>query len=230
LHSWQESDLSELLSFDPSSIGAASPEVEAEGPQSTEIIGRLNRIKELLSTPIEALVQTSDEVKQILDEVEAQVPEALLIQLWSAGHLSFFRKRVELARRRIETRRAQAPLKADIASRCQALNQKKSALDAKADTSTADQKLESLKKELAYHEARVRETKQSIQEHEDSMAASKREVDELQSQLKAELEELRSLNRQIVAGEDKEDEAVIAEADRVRADAIRAIDDFLSSV
>jgi chromosome segregation ATPase len=158
-----------------------------------------------------------------------QLPETLLIKLWPAGHLLFFRKQVELARRRIEAHRAQTPLKADIASKCQALNEKKSALDAKADTSTADQRLEALKKELAYYEARVQDTKQLIQEQEDSIAASKHEADELQSQLKTELEELRSLSQQIVAGEDKDDEAVIAEADRVRVDAIRAIDEFLSS-
>jgi hypothetical protein len=78
-----------LLSFDPSSIGAASPEAEAESPQPTEIAGRLNRIKELLSAPIEVLVQTSDEVKQVLDEVRTQLSEALLIKLWPAGHLLF---------------------------------------------------------------------------------------------------------------------------------------------
>jgi hypothetical protein len=72
------------------SIGAVSPEAEAEDPQPTETAGRLNRIKELLSAPIEALVQTSDEVKQILDKVRAQLPEALHIKLWPAGHFPFF--------------------------------------------------------------------------------------------------------------------------------------------
>jgi ABC-type transporter Mla subunit MlaD len=82
--------LSGLLLFDPLSIRAASPEAEARGPQPTEIVSRLDRIKELLSAPIEALVQNSDEVKQLLDEVRAQLPEALRIKLWPAGHLPFF--------------------------------------------------------------------------------------------------------------------------------------------
>jgi hypothetical protein len=90
--------LSGLLLFDPLSIGAASPEVEAGGPQPTEIASRLNRIKELLSAPIEALVQDSDEVKQILDEVRTQLAEALRIKLWPAEHLPFFREQVESAR------------------------------------------------------------------------------------------------------------------------------------
>jgi GTPase involved in cell partitioning and DNA repair len=109
------------------------------------------------------------------------------------------------------------------------VNKKKSVLDAKADTSTADQKLEALRKELAYYEARVQDTKQLIREQEDSITASKREADELQGQLKNELEELQTLSRQMVAGEDKDDEAVIAEADQAKADALRAIEEILDS-
>jgi hypothetical protein len=83
LHLCQKFDLSGLLSFDPCSVGVARPEAEAEtaGSQPTELIGRLHRIKELLSAPVEALVQTSDEVKHLLNEVETQLPEALLIKL-----------------------------------------------------------------------------------------------------------------------------------------------------
>jgi hypothetical protein len=36
-----------------------------------------------------------------------------------------------------------------------------------------------------------------------------------------------TLSRQIVLGEDKDDEAAITEADRVRLEAIAAIDEFL---
>jgi hypothetical protein len=47
------------------------------------------------------------------------------------------------------------------------------------------------------------------------------------TQLKTELVELSTLSRQIVLGEHKDDEAAIAEADRVRLEAIAAIDEFL---
>jgi hypothetical protein len=59
------------------------------------------------------------------------------------------------------------------------------------------------------------------------MASSKQEAEDLTTQLKAELAELSILSRQIVSGEDKDDEAAIAEADRVRLKAIGAIDEFL---
>jgi hypothetical protein len=42
-----------------------------------------------------------------------------------------------------------------------------------------------------------------------------------------ELTELSTLSWQVVSGEDKDDEAAIAEADRVRLEAIAAIDEFL---
>jgi hypothetical protein len=45
--------------------------------------------------------------------------------------------------------------------------------------------------------------------------------------LKTELTELSVLSWQIVSGEDKDDEAVIAEADRIHLEAIAAIDEFL---
>jgi hypothetical protein len=49
----------------------------------------------------------------------------------------------------------------------------------------------------------------------------------LTTQLKTELAELSTLSRQIVLGEEKDDEAVIAEADHVRLEAIGAINEFL---
>jgi hypothetical protein len=48
----------------------------------------------------------------------------------------------------------------------------------------------------------------------------------LTTQLKTELVELSILSRQIVSGEDKDDEAAIEEADHVHLTAIGAIDEF----
>jgi hypothetical protein len=53
------------------------------------------------------------------------------------------------------------------------------------------------------------------------------EAEDLTTQLKTELAELSTLNWQIVLGEDKDDKAAIAKADRVRLEAIGAIDEFL---
>jgi prefoldin subunit 5 len=59
------------------------------------------------------------------------------------------------------------------------------------------------------------------------MASSKQEVEDLATQLKTLLAELSILSRQIVSGEDKDDEAANAEVDRVRLEAIGGIDEFL---
>jgi hypothetical protein len=59
------------------------------------------------------------------------------------------------------------------------------------------------------------------------MASSKQEAEDLTTQLKIELAELRILSQQIISGEDKDDEAAIAEADSVHLEAIGAIDEFL---
>jgi hypothetical protein len=118
-------------------------------------------------------------------------------------------------------------LKANIAERCQSLNEKKAVLDAKANTSAHSQWLYLLEKELEDLKTRVRATEQRIQEEKDLIASSKREVEALTAQLKVHLAELSALSKQVVLGVDEEDEAVIVEADHVHLEAIDAIDEFL---
>jgi hypothetical protein len=112
-------------------------------------------------------------VKHLSEEIEPQLPKVLQIKLWLAGHLPFFQAKVEKARRRIEARRSQASLKADIVESCQLVNDKKVALDAKTDTSTSSQRLELLEKELEDLKERVRATEWLIQDEKNLIASSK---------------------------------------------------------
>jgi hypothetical protein len=129
--------------------------------------------------------------------------------------------------RRIEARRSHASLKADVAKRCRLVNDKKVVLDAKTNTSVSSQRLELLEKELEDLKERARATERLIQHEKNLIVSSKQEAEDLTTQLKIELAELSALSRQIVSGEDKDDEAAITEANRVRLDAIAAIDEFL---
>ena len=128
----------------------------------------------------------------------------------------------------MEARRSQASLKADITQKCKALNQKKATLDIKADVSANMNRLNLLKKELAELEAKVRTTKELIQAEETSIANSKQETQEITKQIQAQFAEISTLSRQIVTGDDKDDEAIIARADAVRTEAIHAIEEFLN--
>jgi hypothetical protein len=184
---FQGLSLSELLAFDPTSIGSAIIEVDDPQQDLTSVASQLLRVKGLLSAPIDALVQDSSAVRKILEEIKYQLPAVLQIKLWPTGHLPFFRTRVEQARHRIETRRSQAPLKANIAERCWSLNEKKAVLDAKADTSMHSQRLHLLDKELEDIKAKVRATEQCIQEEKNLIASSKWEIEALTAQLKVEL-------------------------------------------
>jgi hypothetical protein len=134
---------------------------------------------------------------------------------------------VEKARRRIEACRSQASLKVDIAERCRVVNDKKAALDAKADTSVSTQRFGLLERELEDLKERVRATEQLIQDEKNLIASSKQEAKDLTTQLKIEFTELSVLSRQIVLGEDMDDEVAITEVDRVRLEAIWVIDEFL---
>jgi hypothetical protein len=105
-------------------------------------------MKDPLSALIDTLVQDSDKMKQLFEEIKPQLPEVLQIKLWPAGHLPFFWAKVEKARHRIEARHSHASLKANIAERCRLVNDKKTTLDAKTDTSVSSQRLELLEREL----------------------------------------------------------------------------------
>jgi hypothetical protein len=91
----------------------------------------------------------------------------------------------------------------------------------------SSQRLELLERELEDLKERVRATERLIQDEKNLIASSKQKAEDLTTQLKTELTELSTLSRQIVLSEDKDDEAAIAEVDRVRLEAIAAIDEFL---
>ena len=108
------------------------------------------------------------------------------------------------------------------------LNQKKATLDAKADISASTRRLNLLEKELVELEEKVRTTQRLIQEEKASIANSKQEAQEMTEQIWAEFAEISTLSQQIVTGDDKDDEAIIARADVVHAEAIHAIEGFLN--
>jgi len=108
------------------------------------------------------------------------------------------------------------------------LNQKKATLDAKADISASKRRLSLLEKELAELEEKVRTTQRLIQEERASIANSKQEAQEITEQIRAEFAEINTLSQEIVTSDDKDDEAVIARADAIRAEAIHAIEGFLN--
>jgi chromosome segregation ATPase len=166
-------------------------------------------------------------VKNILEGIQPHVPVTLQLKLWPVVTLSAFRSRVQLARQRIDLRHTQLPLKADIADKCQRLNEKKAALDAKTDTSVNTAELEILRKELKDLEEQVRVTKELIYDKEASIARSQREAEGLKAELKTDLAEIRALNKQLVTGKDDDDKAEIVEVDHVRAGALRALETFL---
>ena len=215
-----------MLTFDPESIEPATSPARDEPPPSA-VQNQFQRLKALLSSPIETLVEDSEEVKSILEEIKDHLPVTLQVQLWPAATLSFYGSRVKLARQRINSRHAQLQLKAEIADKCQRLNEKKTALDAKTDTSVSTAKLEALRKELEDLEEKVRATKRRIHDQEALIARSREEAEDLKVQLKTDLSEIRALSKQLVKGKDEDDEAEIAAVDRVRADALRAFEAFL---
>jgi hypothetical protein len=130
-------------------------------------------MKDLLSALIDTLVQDSNEMNHLFEEIQPQLPEVLQIKLWPAEHLPFFQAKVEKVHCRNEAHRSQASLKVDIAEKCRLVNDKKAALDAKIDTSMSSQRLELLERELEDLKERVRATEWLIQDEKNLIASSK---------------------------------------------------------
>ena len=164
-----------MLTFDPESIEPATSKA-GEEPSPSTAHGPLQRLKALLSSSVETLVENPEEIKGTLEDIQPHLPVTLQVKLWPAVTLSVFKSRVQSARQRINLRHAQLPLRADIADKCQRLNEKKAALDAKTDTSANSVELETLRKELENLEERVRVTKQLIQDKEALIVRSQEEA------------------------------------------------------
>ncbi|KAK1653522.1 hypothetical protein QYE76_071327 [Lolium multiflorum] len=180
-------DLSSLLTFDPESIEPATSKA-GEEPSPSTIHGPLQRLKALLSSSVETLVENPEEVKGILEDIQPHLPVTLQVKLWPAVTLSVFRQ-VSTAQR------------------------EKGCLG-RQNTSASHAELKTLRKELEDLEERVRVTKQLIQDKEALIARSKEEAKGLTADLKTDLAEIRALNSQLVTGKDEDDEAEIAEVDR----------------
>ena len=104
-------------------MGLTVPGAETHSlQQSANLTHQLRLIKDLLSAPITALVDDSSKIKNIFEQIESQLPEPLQIKLSPASNLPFFRIEVSKAQQRMEARRSQASLKADITQKCKALN------------------------------------------------------------------------------------------------------------
>jgi hypothetical protein len=74
-------NFSELLSFDPTSIGSVLLDVDDQQLQPTSVVNQLRQMKDLLSAPIDTLVLDCDEMKHLLEEIQPQLPKVLQIKL-----------------------------------------------------------------------------------------------------------------------------------------------------
>ncbi|KAK1677848.1 hypothetical protein QYE76_038696 [Lolium multiflorum] len=84
-----------------------------------------------------------------------------------------------------------------------------------------------LGEELKDLEEKVRDTKELICDKAASIACSQQEAECLKAGLKTNLAEIRALIKQLVTGQDEDDEAEIAEVDHVRVSALCALEAFL---
>ncbi|KAK1617192.1 hypothetical protein QYE76_022709 [Lolium multiflorum] len=72
-------DLSNLLTFDPEFIEPTAEASEASGPNATH--GQLQQLKALLSSSIETLVEDTEGIKNILEDLQPRLPVTLQVKL-----------------------------------------------------------------------------------------------------------------------------------------------------
>ncbi|KAK1670846.1 hypothetical protein QYE76_059005 [Lolium multiflorum] len=190
-------------SASPPILGEPTAPKIGDEPNLGAVDGPLQRLKVLLSSPVDTLVEDPETIRGLLVDIQPRLPVALVAKLWPTVTVSFQVK--EMPR----------------------LNEKKAALDAKTAASTHSARLETLRRELEDLERRARETKQLIEDEESLIARSQEEAQGLTADLKTDLAEIRALSSQLVMGKDEDDEVEIAEVDRIRADALHALNAFL---
>jgi len=72
-------------------MGLTAPRAKTpSSQQSANLTNQLHLIRDLLSAPITTLVDDSSKIKEILEQIDSQLPEPLRVKLWQAGHLHFF--------------------------------------------------------------------------------------------------------------------------------------------
>ena len=84
--------------------GAKAPSLQ----QSANLANQLQFGKDLLSASITALVDDSSKIKEILEQIETQLPESLQVKLWPAGHHLCPEEKEMAAQQRIEARRSRS--------------------------------------------------------------------------------------------------------------------------
>jgi hypothetical protein len=67
--SFQGFNFSELVSFDPASIGSVLLDVDDQQLQPNSIVNQLHHMKDLLSALIDTLVHDSNKMKHLLAEI-----------------------------------------------------------------------------------------------------------------------------------------------------------------
>jgi len=78
----QSFNISDLLSFDPASMGLIAPGAKVPPPQQPiDLADQLRHIKNLLSAPISTLVDDSSKIQKVLEQIESQLPESLRVKL-----------------------------------------------------------------------------------------------------------------------------------------------------
>ncbi|KAK1696165.1 hypothetical protein QYE76_012862 [Lolium multiflorum] len=70
-------DLPNLLTFDPESIEPTAKASEASGPNATQ--GQFQQLKALLSSSIETLVEDTEGIKNILEDLQPHLPDLQLV-------------------------------------------------------------------------------------------------------------------------------------------------------
>ena len=76
-------------------MGLTAPGVKAPSlQQSANLTNQLQLIKDLLSASIITLVNDSSKIKEILEQIESELPESLRVKLWPAGHLPFLSRQI----------------------------------------------------------------------------------------------------------------------------------------
>ena len=195
---------------------------------SAENQTRLKDIALLLNKDINTLVQDADQIRDLIELIDQDIPPSLKSSLESAAHLDDYFASVKRASRNLASR---STLQAERNMKKQQAKDLHSQIQsARQSLATLEPELLSMEKEKIELEARLAQLNTKIQSHKAQIADLPSSIEASKSQITSVIKEDQQLKTRLsnIQGSEENDKKVLEDVDHIRSGVLEAIRSFLN--
>lgn len=209
-------------------VGEKGEESSSQQQLSVENQARLRDIALLLNKDVTVLVQEADQIRDIIDLIDQEIPPALKASLDSAACIDDYFGPVKRANKNIATR---ASLKNDSLTTEQQAKELHSQIQSSNQTlATLEPKLRAMKEEKARLEAQLAELNANIQLHEEQLADLPNSIETAKAKISSVIQTNRQIKTKLskIQSSEDDDQKVLRDVSQIRNDVIDVINSFLN--